>query len=156
MPGTRPGMTRWEFRIAALLARTCPSAVLAEQVGAADVAPGEAGADGGAGADGAGADRVRHGVSGAVEAGDDAAVGPEYLALLVGARAALGADRRAVERHRDEGRLFNRAERGIARGVVAVRLVALPDALAAMEILVASLADEAVEALDRRLEGVGG
>src|SRR5437667_8749931 len=61
------------------------SPVLPQQVRAADIAPGEAGADGGAGPDGAGPDWVRHGVARAVEARDDAAVGPQHLALLVGA-----------------------------------------------------------------------
>src|SRR5690349_19567804 len=110
-------------------------AIFPQQVVAADVAPGEARPDRRAGADRAGADRVRHGVSGAIEAGNDAAVGAQHLTLLIGARAALGADRRAVERDRKEGRLLDGAERGVAGGAGAVGLVALPDALAAMEIL---------------------
>src|SRR5262249_30591200 len=117
-----------------------------------DIAPGHAGAEGCAGADCAGADRVGHGVAAGEQARDDAAVGAERLGLVVGADAAFRGDGHAIDFHRVKGRLLDLAQ-CYARPA---ELVALPYAFAALKILVAIHLAEAVEALDRRREGRRG
>jgi len=113
------------------------------------VAPGETGADGRTRTDRARANRVRHGVARAIEARNDRAVRPQHLGALIGARTALGAHRRAVEGDGDERCAFNSPERSVAATIACVRLVALPDRLAAAEILVTAGTREAIIALDR-------
>src|SRR6185437_4914100 len=133
-----------------MLLSVAASRVLAQQVDAADIAPGEAGTYRRPGADRLGADRVGHGDAGAIEAADDAAVLAQHLAALVGARAALGGEDAAMIGSGVEGRLLDRAERAVAvwpRCVFGIEH--FPCCLAAPEIVVPAGAGETVEAGDR-------
>src|SRR5476649_2777257 len=114
-----------------------------------DIAESEAGTDRRARADRPGADRARHGDAGAIKPADHALVGPQHLALPVGARAALGAEAGVDERRGEERRLFYSLQCAI------FGVVALPCRLAAMEVAVDAFRRPAVEALDRRAQRRG-
>src|SRR5476649_2108408 len=114
-----------------------------------DIAESEAGTDRRARADRPGADRARHGDAGAIKPADHALVGPQHLALAVGARPALGAEAGVDEGCGEERRLFYSLQCAI------FGVVALPRRLAAMEVSIDAFLRPAIEALDRGLERRG-